>query len=130
MNNNSVDYGKLYFYKIIHFLKLINKVLMIALTPEIPYYAVIFTSILNKEDPSYNEMADKMVELAEKQPGFFGIESARGGLGITVSYWKDLQSIRNWKENTTHQFAQKKGREEWYSKFKVRIACVEKDYGI
>ena len=58
----------------------------IAQTPAPPYYAVIFTSLRTKGDQGYSEMADKMLELAEKEPGFLGVESAREDLGITVSY--------------------------------------------
>ena len=101
----------------------------IANTPKPPYYAVIFTSHLTEETEGYNEMADKMVSLAVQQPGFLGIESAREGVGITVSYWSDLESIKNWKANIEHQSAQKLGREKWYLTFKTRIAKVESDYG-
>ena len=71
-----------------------------------------------------------MVELAARQPGFLGVESAREGVGITVSYWSDLQSIRKWKANVDHQKAQKLGHEKWYLSFKARISKVERDYGI
>lgn len=71
-----------------------------------------------------------MVELASRQPGFLGIESAREDLGITVSYWADLESIKAWKANVEHQEAQKKGRKEWYSEFRVRISKVEREYGM
>jgi heme-degrading monooxygenase HmoA len=67
---------------------------MIAQTPEAPYYAVIFSSVRNEGDNGYNAMADSMVELAYQQEGFLGVESARNDLGITVSYWKDLESIK------------------------------------
>lgn len=102
----------------------------IANTPEPPYYAVIFTSERTEGDNGYGIMADKMVELASIQPGFLGIESAREGVGITVSYWRDLAAIKAWKANAQHQIAQKKGRKEWYSTFKVRISKVERDYGL
>jgi heme-degrading monooxygenase HmoA len=102
----------------------------ISQTPPPPYYAVIFTSIRNEGDDNYAETADRMAELAKQQPGYLGIESARNEIGVTVSYWKDLESIRSWKMNTEHLFAQKKGREEFYAAFKVRIAKVERDYGM
>lgn len=79
---------------------------MISKTPEPPYYAVIFTSVLDNADPEYEEMAELLVTEAKKQKGFLGIESARNDLGITVSYWKDQESIRNWKENSIHRIAQ------------------------
>jgi heme-degrading monooxygenase HmoA len=101
---------------------------MIAKTPKPPYYAVIFSSTRTIGDNGYSEMADKMVELASQQDGFLGVESARNEIGITVSYWKDLNSIRQWKENTEHSIARKSGRKEWYKSFKTRIAIVEQDY--
>lgn len=100
---------------------------MIAKTPEPPYYAVIFTSLLTDDDKGYAAMADAMVELAQKQPGYLGIESAREGLGITVSYWESLEAIKNWRENIQHGVAQKLGREKWYSHFKTRVCKVERD---
>ncbi len=101
---------------------------MIAQTPPTPYYVVIFTSIRTMDDKGYSEMAELMITLAQEQTGFLGIETARENLGITVSYWKDLESIKQWKINSDHQIAQEKGKTDWYSSFKVRISKVEKDY--
>lgn len=95
-----------------------------------PYYAVIFTSKRTEVDKGYDEMSKAMVELASKQPGFLGIESARNEIGITVSYWESLEAIKNWKEHSTHQIAQSKGKSDWYSNYTVRICKVEKEYGI
>lgn len=102
---------------------------MIANTPKPPYYAVIFSSTNTENLTDYAEMADKMVELASQQEGFLGIESARNELGITVSYWTDLEAIKNWRQNAEHSIARERGRKEWYQTFKTRIAKVERDYG-
>lgn len=98
--------------------------------PKPPYFAVIFTSTRTEGDNGYSEMSDRMVELAEQQSGFLGVEFAREDVGITVSYWADLDSIKNWKANSEHLEAQKVGRRSWYDSFKVRISKVERDYGI
>lgn len=103
---------------------------LIANTPEPPYYAVIFTSLRTDGDQGYNAMAEKMVALAAEQAGFLGIESAREKVGITVSYWSDIDSIKRWKGNFEHKEAQRLGHAKWYSSFKVRIAKVEREYGI
>lgn len=100
----------------------------IAPTPKPPYYAVIFTNMLSESTDGYLETANRMVELAKQQPGYLGFESARDGLGISVSYWRDLESIRQWKAQLEHQQAQDKGRSQWYSAYKTRIAKVERDY--
>ncbi|MGZ4117039.1 MAG: antibiotic biosynthesis monooxygenase family protein [Bacteroidia bacterium] len=101
---------------------------MIANTPNPPYYAVIFTSEKTETDNGYSEMAKKMEDLGKGQEGFLGIESASKDISITVSYWKDLESIRKWKMNTEHLSAQEKGREVWYKNYKTRICLVERDY--
>jgi heme-degrading monooxygenase HmoA len=101
-----------------------------ALTPAPPYYAVIFTSTRTEVDEGYEAMADRMVELAARQPGFLGVESARGpdGLGITVSYWSSLEAIAAWKAQGEHRVAQLQGHQKWYQHFETRIARVERAY--
>ena len=101
---------------------------MIAKTPKPPYYAVIFTSTLKSDLAGYAEMAEEMVRLAQQQDGFLGIESAREDIGITVSYWRDLESISRWKADVKHQEAQKLGKTRWYQNFSTRIALVEHAY--
>ena len=105
--------------------------IQLARTPEPPYYAVIFTSLRTDGDRGYGAMSDRMVELAAKQPGYLGMESARGvdGLGLTVSYWRDEASILAWKRDGEHQQAQRAGQQTWYAGYEVRIAKVERAYG-
>lgn len=101
----------------------------IAPTPKPPYYAVIFTSIRTPLEPEeYAAMATAMHALAEQQPGFLGVESAREEVGITVSYWRDEASILAWKRAADHLAAQRLGRERWYAAYAVRVARVERAY--
>lgn len=102
----------------------------IANTPSPPYYAVIFSSVRTEQDNGYGAMADRMLALASRQEGFLGIESAREAVGITVSYWASEEAIKRWKQNAEHLEAQRLGHKAWYSAFKVRVAKVERDYGI
>jgi heme-degrading monooxygenase HmoA len=103
----------------------------LARTPRPPYYAVIFTSRRTEVDRGYAETADRMVELASKQPGFLGVESVRDsdGVGITVSYWESTAAIEAWKAQAEHLLAQRRGRSEWYRQYEVRVARVERAYG-
>ena len=75
-------------------------------------------------------MAKRMVALASQMPGFLGVESVRGvdGFGITVSYWKSEDAIRQWKAHAEHQIAQRTGKAVWYTDYIVRIAKVEREY--
>lgn len=92
------------------------------------YYAVIFTNELSENTEGYSEMATKMEDLAKQQPGYLGFESARDGLGISISYWESLEDIQHWKENLDHLEAQTTGRKHWYQWYKTRICKIEREY--
>ena len=100
----------------------------IARTPKPPYYAVIFTSVRTPGDQGYGEMSDRMVELSSAQPGFLGMESVRSadGTGITVCYWESAEAIAAWKTQAEHLVAQRRGRQDWYERYEVRVARVER----
>jgi heme-degrading monooxygenase HmoA len=100
---------------------------MFANTPEPPYYAVIFTSIRTDVEEGYKETEDFLETLVKDQPGFLGMESVRKELGITVCYWKDLESISHWAQNPRHQLAQKKGISMWYKDYRIRVSKVERE---
>jgi len=102
---------------------------MIAKTPPPPYYAVIFSTLRTAVDKGYIETAERMETLAKEQDGYLGVESARSELGITVSYWKSLDAIVQWKNNAEHVIARKQGKELWYQKYQLRICKVEREYG-
>lgn len=96
---------------------------------EPPYYAVIFTSVRSPADEEgYAQMSARMVELAARVDGFLGMDSAREDVGITISYWRDLESIRAWKRDAEHMIAQGQGRRKWYDSYRLRVALVERDY--
>ncbi|GAB3246295.1 antibiotic biosynthesis monooxygenase family protein [Chitinimonas naiadis] len=103
---------------------------MIANTPTPPYYAVIFTSLRTDMDTGYAEAAERMLARAAQQPGYLGVESARGadGLGITVSYWESEAAILAWKRNAEHALVRAQGRSDWYAAFATRVCKVERAY--
>ena len=103
----------------------------IARTPAPPYYAAIFSSERTAGDHGYEQVAERMLELAAQQPGFLGVESVRDadGFGLTVAYWTDEEAIAQWKAQAEHQRAQQAGKSKWYADFSVRVAKVERAYG-
>lgn len=99
-------------------------------TPEPPYYVVIFASQRTDGDHGYQQMAKVMAELVAGQPGYLGHDSVRdaSGFGMTVAYWRDEESVRNWRNVAEHLAAQRLGKEQWYSHYEVRVAKVERAY--
>ena len=103
-----------------------------AQTPSPPCCAVIFSGLRAEDDGAeYDKTAARMRELAAQQDGFLGMESARDpdGFGITVSYWRDAECARKWKQNAEHLEAQRLGREKFYRAYRARICAVEREYG-
>jgi len=97
----------------------------------LPYFAVIFTSIRTPDEAEdYERAAQRMLELVQDQPGFLGVESARGddGLGITVSYWASEAAILAWKEHPEHREIRERGRSTWYRRCTTRVTRVERNY--
>lgn len=100
--------------------------------PRTPCYAVIFSSRRSEgDDEDYQAASMRMLELAATQPGYLGVESARGadGFGITVSYWASEDAIRAWKRHADHADIRRRGRDAWYRHFEVRVAKLERAYG-
>jgi heme-degrading monooxygenase HmoA len=99
-------------------------------TPKPPYFAVIFTSRRTPVETDYGRTAERMVELAARQPGFLGVESARDttGVGITVSYWESETAIAAWRRDVEHTAARERGRGQWYEGYELRVARVERTH--
>ncbi|MFI7005666.1 antibiotic biosynthesis monooxygenase family protein [Streptomyces sp. NPDC050145] len=98
---------------------------------EPPYQMVVFTSTRTEGDRGYGATADRMDELVKELPGYLGHESARtpGGLGITVSYFRDAAAIEEWRSVGEHRGAQKQGRADWYEEYTVHVGEVVRSHG-
>lgn len=93
--------------------------------------AVIFTSWRNGADEAgYAAAAGAMEALARRQPGFRGVNSARGadGFGITVSYWSDEAAAIAWRNQPDHAAIRAAGRAHWYDGYTVTVARVTRRY--
>ena len=89
------------------------------------YYAVIFSSTKSNDLEGYEEMDALMMELAQKQKGFLGFESAGDKKqGIFISYWESMEAIEGWRKNTSHLQA-KSNANKWYNRYLSQICKVE-----
>ncbi len=96
--------------------------------PPVPFYAVVFISQKSETLDGYLEMDDRMMELAQQQPGYLGYSSvSKPDGGIFISYWKDEESIANWRKNLEHQQA-RSGAKKWYSYYHSLITRVESSH--
>jgi len=70
----------------------------------------------------------------EANDGFIAIErfsslSEEGKL-LSLSFWRDEESVRRWRENLHHREAQHAGRESIFRDYRLRVVSVLRDYGM
>ncbi len=96
--------------------------------PQPPFYAVIFISRKSENLQGYEEMDNRMMELAAQQPGYLGYSSvSKPDGGIFISYWKDEASIANWRNNMQHGEAKAQAK-TWYAYYHSMITRVESSH--
>ncbi|MET9320093.1 antibiotic biosynthesis monooxygenase [Streptomyces sp. NPDC003038] len=98
---------------------------------EPPYVMAVFSSVHTSDDSGYSETLARMNEIVRENPGFLGYESARtpGGLGITVAYFRDHESLTAWRQDLEHQAAMRQGRSDWYESYTLHVGTVERSHG-
>lgn len=93
--------------------------------------AVVFVSRRNDADAAgYAAAAEAMEALVAAQPGYRGIDAARGndGLGITVSWWADEAAAIAWRAHPAHAAIRERGRDTWYDAYEIAVATVTRSY--
>jgi heme-degrading monooxygenase HmoA len=98
---------------------------------EPPYYLAVFTAVRSQEQGGYRETNARMEELVKSVPGYLGMDYAQspGGLAITVGYFRDAEALTQWRTDTEHRAAQRRGRAEWYDSYTLHVAKVERSQG-
>lgn len=92
-------------------------------------FAVIFKAKPGQQDDEYLKTVARMRELAFNKYGCLDfITATEGELELAISYWKDEESIKNWKDDAEHTLAQKAGRSNWYESYSVQIVEIKREY--
>ncbi len=88
-------------------------------------YAVIFRAELNELDENYSETAVRMRDRAMSKYGCTEFISVmEGGQEIAISYWKTLEQIKRWRQDSEHIEAQELGRSRWYKSYRVQVVEI------
>ena len=97
--------------------------------------AVIFEVIPNEEKKEeYLNIAANLRPELDHIEGFISIERFQSFSDpekvLSLSFWKDEESIQQWRNLEMHRHAQAKGRNEVFNDYHLRIAHVVRDYGM
>jgi len=95
--------------------------------------AVIFEfSAAEGRFADYKRLADGLNEEVRKFDGFISIERfqsiADPARFVSLSFWRDEESVRKWRNLQKHREAQAKGRGGIFSGYRLRICQVLRDY--
>jgi len=79
----------------------------------------------------YQAMNNEMESLVRQNPGFIDVKSytSEDGERLTVVWWRDEESLREWRQQMRHREAQKTGREKWYEYYHMEVAKIERTSG-
>ena len=97
--------------------------------------AVIFEfSAAEGRFADYKQLAEGLSEEVRKFDGFLSIERFQsisdGGKFVSLSFWRDEEAVRAWRNVMLHREAQKQGRAGIFKSYRLRIASVVRDYGM
>jgi heme-degrading monooxygenase HmoA len=91
---------------------------------------ILFRSKLTAEaGEDYQSMNAEMESLVRENPGFVDVKSYKSedGERLTVVWWRDEESLRDWKNQMRHREAQGAGRKKWYAYYKMEVANVTRE---
>ncbi len=82
----------------------------------------------------YLDLAGDLLCKLEKIDGFISVErfeslTLRGKL-LSLSFWRDEEAVRRWRETEEHRHAQRAGRGGVFADYRLRVAHVLRDYGM
>ncbi len=82
--------------------------------------------------PQYLELVETLKEDLARAEGFISLERFESlynkGKYVSLQYWKDEESLRQWRNLQKHREAQKKGRAGIFKSYRICIASVLRDY--
>jgi heme-degrading monooxygenase HmoA len=80
----------------------------------------------------YKTLADGLAEDVRNFDGFISIERFESitnkGKFVSLSFWRDEEAVRKWRNLQKHREAQKKGRGGIFRSYRLRVAQVLRDY--
>jgi heme-degrading monooxygenase HmoA len=97
--------------------------------------AVIFEAIPAKGKwEEYIDIASKLRPELDKIDGFISVERFQSinnpGKVLSLSFWKDEESVKTWRNIEMHRMAQEQGRKSIFDDYRLRVAAVIRDYGM
>ena len=86
------------------------------------------------EKQRYLDLAAALRADLESTDGFISVERfqslADPGKLLSLSFWRDEEAVRAWRNRPPHRATQAKGRAGVFADYRLRVAGVLRDYGM
>jgi len=86
------------------------------------------------EKECYFSIAAELKSLVEKSEGLISLERFQSLSNpekyLSLSFWRDEDAVKAWRNNIEHRAAQARGRSEIFQNYRLRVASVIRDYGM
>lgn len=83
---------------------------------------------------NYLDIAASLRPELEEIDGFISIERFESlstkGKYLSLSFWRDEEAVRVWRNREEHRAAQDEGRHGVFENYRLRVASVVRDYGL
>ena len=92
-----------------------------------PSQIILFRSKLTDQaGEDYQAMNDELETLVRENPGFVDVKSykAEDGERLTVVWWRDEDSLAEWRNLMRHREAQSIGSQKWYEYYEIDVATI------
>jgi len=85
-------------------------------------------------EEEYLALAAELRPEVEKIDGFISVERfqslAKQNRLVSISYWRDADAVRRWREHTRHHMVQLQGRGAIFADYRITVAEIERQYGM
>jgi len=85
-------------------------------------------------EQEYLELAASLRPEVEQMEGFVSVERfsslATPGKLVSISFWRDEEAVKRWREHTRHHLAQLSGRAQIFTDYRITVAEIERQYGM
>lgn len=82
----------------------------------------------------YLDLAAELRDELERVDGFISVERFESlydpGKMLSLSFWRDEDAVRAWRNHAEHRLTQAKGRSGIFTDYRLRVAEVSRDYGL
>ncbi|MFZ5863946.1 MAG: antibiotic biosynthesis monooxygenase family protein [Nitrospirota bacterium] len=94
---------------------------------------VVFRSRLRQgvDEHTLLKLGERMYELASVMPGCISYKdfTAADGENVSIVEFQSPETLAAWRDHPEHRVARQRGRDEFFSEYRIQVCTLDRDYG-